>query len=68
MLLVDGICTVINVVIANLIRTNLVPCVITSCEVVTMVVILAKEELYHDWHPLDVFFTLAIEIFGCLHQ
>ncbi len=33
-----------------------------------MVAIQAKEELYHDWRPLDVCFTLAIEIFGYLHQ
>jgi hypothetical protein len=68
MLVVDGICALINVVIANLIRTNLVSCVISFCEVVTMVAIQAKEELYHDWRPLDVCFTLAIEIFGYLHQ
>jgi len=32
-----------------------------------MVATQAKEELYHDWHPLDVHFTLAIKIFGYLH-
>jgi hypothetical protein len=68
MLVVDGICTLIYVVIANLIQTNLVSCVISSCEVVTMVATQAKEKLYHDWHPLDVCFTFAIEIFGYLHQ
>jgi hypothetical protein len=68
MLLINGICTLINVVIANLIQTNLVSCVISSYEVVTMMALQAKEECYHDWHPLDVFFPLVIEIFGCLHQ
>jgi hypothetical protein len=68
MLLVDGIYILINVVIANLIRKKLVSCVISSCEMVTMVAIQAKEEFYHGLQPLDVFFTIAIEIFGCLQQ
>jgi len=32
------------------------------------VVIQMKEKLYHDRYLMVVFFLLAIEIFGCLHQ
>lgn len=33
-----------------------------------MVVIQAKERLYQDQYPTNLFLLLAIEIFGCLHQ
>jgi hypothetical protein len=28
----------------------------------------AKERSYHNWHPIDQFAPLAIEIFSCLHK
>jgi hypothetical protein len=28
----------------------------------------AKERSYHKQHPIDQFFPLAIEVFGCLHK
>ncbi len=27
-----------------------------------------KDGLYHDRFPMDMFFPLAVEVFGCLHQ
>jgi hypothetical protein len=27
-----------------------------------------KKGFYHNWFPIDMFFPLVIEIFGCLHQ
>jgi hypothetical protein len=28
----------------------------------------AKKRNYHDWHPINEFLPLAIEVFGCLHK
>jgi len=28
----------------------------------------AKKKIYYDWHPIDQFFLLTIEMFGCLHK
>jgi hypothetical protein len=29
---------------------------------------LGKKKLYHDQHLMDVFLSLAIKVFGCLHE
>jgi hypothetical protein len=33
-----------------------------------MMVVQAKEGLYDDWHSINAFLPLAIEVFSCLHQ
>ncbi len=68
MLLINGICNLINVVIVDFTRANLVSYVASSCKVITMVVAQANEKLYHDWHLTNAFFFLAIKIFYCLNQ
>ncbi len=68
MLLINDIRTFINVVIVNFTRANLVFYVVSSHEVIAMVVAQANEKLYHDWHFINAFLLLAIKIFDCLHQ
>jgi hypothetical protein len=65
---VDNIYTLVNVVIANLIQTDLVSCVISYHEVATTVVAQAKKGFYHDRHSIDAFLPLTIKVFGSLYQ
>lgn len=39
-----------------------------SCGVVVIVTTQAKEGLYYDCYPMDMFIPLAIEVFGCHYQ
>jgi hypothetical protein len=39
-----------------------------SCEVATIVATQTKEGLYQDWYLANLFFPLAIEVFGCSQQ
>jgi hypothetical protein len=64
----DGICTLVDVVIANPTWTNLFP---QSCAIQGFVAFdatQAKERSYCNWHPIDQFLPLAIDVFGCLHK
>jgi hypothetical protein len=54
--LVDDIHTLVDMVITNLTLTYLVFCVVSSHRVATMVVVQAKDGLYHDQHPMNPFF------------
>jgi hypothetical protein len=57
-----------NIVIANPTWVDLLP---QSCAIQRFVAsnaVQAKERSYRDWHPIDQFFPLAIEVFGCLHK
>ncbi len=47
---------------------NLVSHVTLFHGVVVTLVVQVKEGLYCDYYPTDVFFLLAIEVFGCFHQ
>lgn len=67
MLLIDGIRTLVNVVTTNPTRLNLVSQVVTSHGVAMMVATQAKEGFYHNRHSTNMFFLIAIEVFGCLH-
>jgi hypothetical protein len=64
----DGICTLVNVIIVDPIRTNLVSWVVLSHGVVATVVAQMKEGLYHNRYLVNMFLPLAIEVFGCFHQ
>jgi hypothetical protein len=66
--LIDGICTLANVVIADPTQVDLVSHATPSSRVAMTVTIQTKEGLYYDQHPKDMFFPLAIEVFGCIHQ
>jgi len=68
MLSIDGICTLADVVIVNPTRVDLVFQTASFHGMVTKMVTQAKEGFYHNYHPINMFFPLAIEIFGCIHQ
>jgi hypothetical protein len=60
----DGICTLVDVVIAR----DLFPRSCATQGFVASNVAQAKERNYHNRHPSDQFLSLAIEVFGCLHK
>jgi hypothetical protein len=64
---VDDICILTDVIIANPTQTNLVSQVALFRGVVVAVVAQVKEGLYYEHYPLNMFFLLAIKVFGCLH-
>jgi len=64
----NDIRTLANIVIANPTWVDFLP---QSCAIQRSVAsdaVQAKERSYRDWHPIDQFFPLAIEVFGCLHK
>jgi len=64
----DGIHTLIDIVIADLIRVDLFPQSCVTQRFVVFYVVQTKEQNYHDQHPANQFFPLTMEIFGCLHK
>jgi hypothetical protein len=65
---VDDICTLVDVVITNLIWINLVSQVTFSCGVVGTMSTQVKKGLYCNHYAIDKFFFLVIKVFGCLYQ
>jgi hypothetical protein len=59
MSLVDDICTLANVVIANPIRIDLVSSVASFRRVVSIVVIQEKNKLSNNWHFMNTFLPLS---------
>jgi hypothetical protein len=47
-LLIDGVYTLANVVIANPTQVDLVSEVVISCEVIVIVVVQVKDDFYHN--------------------
>jgi hypothetical protein len=68
MLTKDGICTMANIVIANPIQAYLLLRCCTTQGFVALDAVQAEERNYHDQHPINQFFALAIDVFGCLHN
>jgi hypothetical protein len=68
MLIVDDICTLINIIIVNPIHVDFVLKVTSSWRMATRITTQAKTLSYYNQHHEDDFILLAIEIFGCLHQ
>jgi hypothetical protein len=68
MLTKDGIHTLVNVVIANPTWVDLLHQSYATKKFVTFEIIQVKEKSYHDWHPIDHFLILTIEMFGCLNK
>jgi hypothetical protein len=62
-----GTYTLVNVIIAELIRVDLVSQIVFYQGVVTTIITQAKVLPYCDQHLEDDFILLAKEIFGCLH-
>jgi hypothetical protein len=65
---IDGVHTLTNIVITNPIRVDLVSQVVLFHGIVTTVMVYAKDGLYHDQFPIDMFFPLVVKVFGCVHQ
>jgi hypothetical protein len=58
----------IDVVIINPIRIDLVSRITLSRGVVMTITIQMKDGIYYDdWFPIDMFVPLIMEVFGCLH-
>jgi hypothetical protein len=68
MLIVDGICTLVDVIIVDPTHANHVSQAISFRGVAMTIVAHAKVVSYYDQRPEDDFVLLAIEIFRCLHQ
>jgi hypothetical protein len=64
----DGNCTLANIVIVDPTQANLLPQSCTIQKFVAYTATQAKERSYHNWHPINQFFPLTVEIFGYLHK
>jgi len=64
----DGICTLVDLVIVDPMHVDLFPRFHITQEFATSNAAQAKKRSYHNQHPIDQFFFLAIEVFGCLHK
>jgi hypothetical protein len=64
----DDIRTLVDVVIANPMRIYFLPQFCAFQGFTTFDAVQAKEKRYHNQHPINQFFFLTIEIFGCLHK
>jgi hypothetical protein len=64
----DEIRTLVDIVITNPMLADLPPQSCTTQRFATSNATQAKERNYHDQHPINQFFPLAIEVFKCLHK
>jgi hypothetical protein len=64
----DGICTLVNIVIANAMFVDLPRQSCTTQRFATSNAIQTKERNYRDQHPTNQFFPIAIKVFKCLHK
>jgi hypothetical protein len=64
----DGIRTLDDILIVDPTRTNSLPWSCTTQRFVVFDATQAKEITIRNWHPIDQFFLLTIEVFGCLHK
>jgi hypothetical protein len=61
---IDGVCTLVYVIIANSTQVDLILQDVFSHGVATIVTTHAKDNLYHDWFSVDMFFPLSIKVLG----
>jgi hypothetical protein len=64
----DGIRTLIDIVIVDPTRTDLLPRSYITQGFVASNVAQAKEKSYRNWYPTDQFLPLTIEVFGYWHK
>jgi hypothetical protein len=64
----DDIHTLVDIIIVSLMWAYLLPWFCATQELDAFNVASAKERSYHDWHPINQFFPLAIEVLGYLHK
>jgi hypothetical protein len=62
MLLIDSICSFVNVIINDSTQVDLILQVALFNRVITIMSIQAKKKLYHDPNSIDAFITFAIEV------
>jgi membrane-associated PAP2 superfamily phosphatase len=67
-MLVDGIRTLVDVIIVNPIRVDLISPMVFSHGVVMTMATQVKEGFYCDCYLMDMFFALVIKVFRSLHQ
>jgi hypothetical protein len=60
-----GVCTLVEVVIVDLIQVDLVSRVAISNQVVVMIVTQTQDKLYIDQHAQHIFLPFVAEVFGC---
>jgi hypothetical protein len=65
---INGVCTLIDIIIANSTLVDLILQVIFFHGVIAIIATHAKDNLYHDWFVVDMFFPLVVKFFGCLNQ
>ncbi len=64
----DGIHTLIDFFIADPMWGDLLHKSCATPKFVAFDAAQAKKRNYRDWHPIDQFLLLAIDVFGCLHK
>jgi len=64
----DDIHTLVDIVIANPTWMDLFPRFCATQGFITFNITQGKKRNYCNWHPIDQFLPLTIEIFGCLHK
>ncbi len=68
MLLIDGLCTLANVIIANPFKLVWFQRQLFFCEDVVTIAIQTKDGFYHDSVLTNMFLFPTIKVFKCLHQ
>jgi hypothetical protein len=64
----NDIHTLANVVIVDPTQMDLLPQFFTIQGFVVSNAVQTKERSYHNRHPINQFFPIVIEVFGCLHE
>jgi hypothetical protein len=64
----DGICTLVDIVIINPTRVDLLPQSCATQRFATFDATQAKKQSYCNRHPVDQFLPLVVEVFGGLHK
>jgi len=64
----DGVCTLVDVFIINPTLVDLVLQVVFYQGTIVTITLQATIKLCCNWHLGDVFLSLIIEVFGCLHE
>jgi hypothetical protein len=64
----DGTHILVDVIIMDPIRANLVSRTTSSWGMASMIIAQAKIVLYYNKHPKHDFIPLVVKILGCLHQ
>ncbi len=64
----DGICTLVDIIIANPTQADLLPRSCTTQGFAAFDATQAKKQSYCDQHAIYQFLPLVVDVFGCLHK